>query len=338
MKHDLDDSLMESEMMQAIVFDTPGEPEVLRLTEIDRPSAGPGEVLIKVSAFGINKPDIMQRRGLYPPPVGASPLLGLEIAGSISELGEGVSNFSIDDVVCALTHGGGYAEYVVVDANHCLPVPDGLTEIDAAGLPETYFTVWSNFFLDQAPQPGSHFLVHGGAGGIGSTAIQLGHAFGLRVFTTCHGEMAARFCRKLGADFTIDYRNEDFVEVMQKHGGADLVLDMIGGPYLQRNMKLANPDARIVQLAFNQGSKVELDLLPIMMKRLHLTGSTLRARPSEFKTRIATSLRENVWPLFADGRLQTVTHKVGDPDEIADIHRQMEQGGHLGKFIVSWPR
>ncbi len=248
-------------------------------------------------------------------------------------MGEGVTRWHGGEQVCALTKGGGYAEYVVVEADHVLPVPAGVEVVDAAGLPETYFTVWSNFFFRQEIEPGSIFLVHGGSGGIGTTAIQLGAAFGLRVFTTCSG--AARdFCEGLGAERAIDYRSEDFVEILRAAGGAAMILDIMGGDYVGRNFRAARMDCRIVQLAFRKGSKVEVDLMPIMLKRLVLTGSTLRPRSDAFKAAVARDLEEKVWPLFAEGRLRTVTRMVLPLAEAAEAHRLMEAGGLKGKLLL----
>ena len=291
-------------------------------------------MLIEVAAAGVNGPDLVQRRGHYPPPKGASDLLGLEVSGAVVARGRDVTGWSVGDRVCALTNGGGYAEHVAVDARHCLPIPEGVGETDAAGLPETFFTVWSNCFHGLPGEEGRLFLVHGGAGGIGSTAIQLGAAMGLRVLATCSGAEEAAFCRELGAERAIDYREEDFVAITRESGGADLILDIIGGDYVARNVKAASLDARIVQLAFNAGSKVEIDLMPIMLKRLTYTGSTLRSRPDDFKAAVAAELRERVWPLFAAGELRTATHAVLPFDRAAEAHAMMEAGGHRGKILL----
>ena len=321
--------------MRAIVMREPGGPDVLELSEIETPEPRPQDVLIKVTAAGVNGPDLVQRRGHYPPPEGASPHLGLEVSGEVVALGADVKGWSVGDRVVALTNGGGYAEYVAVDAAHCLPVPAGVSEIDAAGLPETFFTVWSNVFHNQTLPENGTFLVHGGAGGIGSTAIQLGHAFGLTVLTTVADDEAAAFVTELGATRAINFKTEDFVALTREAGGADIILDIIGGDYIAKNIKAASPDARIIQLAFNAGSKVEINLMPIMLKRLSYTGSTLRSRPDAFKAEVAAALTDQVWPLFADGRLKTVTHTTLPLAEAAKAHEMMESASHLGKILLT---
>jgi putative PIG3 family NAD(P)H quinone oxidoreductase len=310
-----------------------GGPEVLTAASRPVPEPGPGEVLVKVTAAGVNGPDLMQRRGLYPAPKGASDLLGLEVSGEVVGLGEGVTRWREGDRLCALTNGGGYAEYVAVRADHCLPVPEGVPEEDAAGLCETHFTVWSNVFHGHEVPEGALFLVHGGAGGIGSTAIQLGAARGLRVFAT---EAAAGldFCRGLGAERAIDYREEDFVGIVREAGGADIVLDIVGGEQVAKNFKAARHDCRIIQLAFNAGSEVTLNLMPVMLKRLTYTGSTLRSRPDDFKAAVARALEAEVWPLFPVGKLRTVTDRVLPLAEAAEAHRLMESAGHRGKILL----
>ena len=320
--------------MKAIELGEFGGPEVQRLGTRPVPSPGADEVVIKVTAAGINGPDLVQRRGHYPPPKGASDLLGLEVSGEIVATGGDQTLWASGDRVCALTNGGGYAEYVAVKAEHCLPIPDGVSEIDAAGLPETFFTVWSNVFLGQDIPENGNFLVHGGSGGIGSTAIQLGAAMGLNVFTTVESDEAAEFAGSLGARRTINFRDEDFVAICREAGGMDIILDIIGGDYVARNVKAARHDARIIQLAFNHGSKVEIDLMPIMLKRLHYTGSTLRSRPDAFKSRVARELRERVWPLFAGGALRSVTHTVLPLADAAEGHRMMESAKHRGKILL----
>lgn len=319
--------------MRTIEMREPGGPEVLAIGTRPVPQPAPHEVLIRVTAVGVNGPDLVQRRGHYPPPKGASDLLGLEVSGEIAELGAEVSGWNVGDPVCALTNGGGYAEYVAVDASHCLPIPEGVEIVDAAGLCETYFTVWSNCFLDQKHPEGGIFLVHGGAGGIGATATQIGRAMGMRVFTTCSGA-EVDFCTANGAERAIDYTSEDFVEIVREAGSANLILDIIGGDYVARNVKAAAPDARIVQLAFNAGSKVEINLMPIMLKRLTYTGSTLRSRPDAFKSAVAADLAEKVWPLFAAGKLRPVTHAVLGFDEATEAHAMMEAAGHQGKILL----
>ena len=320
--------------MKCIEMREPGGPEVLGIGSRPLPSVGEGQLLVRVAAAGVNGPDMVQRRGHYPPPRGASDLLGLEVSGTVAALGAGVSGWAVGDTLCALTNGGGYAEYVAIEASHCLALPPGVALRDAAGLPETCFTVWSNCFHEREPGADELFLVHGGAGGIGSTATQLGAALGMRVFTTCGGEEEAAFCRDNGAARAIDYREEDFVEIVREAGGANLVLDIIGGDYVARNVKAASPDARLVQLAFNQGSKVEIDLMPIMLKRLVYTGSTLRSRPDAFKGAIAAALAERVWPLFGSGAMKPLTHTVLPLERAAEAHRLMESGGHRGKILL----
>ncbi|WP_434220905.1 NAD(P)H-quinone oxidoreductase [Paralimibaculum aggregatum] len=320
--------------MTAIEHGQGGGPEVLVPAARPVPVPGPGEVLVKVTAAGVNGPDLMQRRGLYPPPKGASDLLGLEVSGEIVGLGEGATRWEVGDRICALTNGGGYADCVTVLEGHCLPLPPGVPERDAAGLPETYFTVWSNFFHHAAPPEGGLMLVHGGAGGIGSTAIQLGAALGLRVFAT-EAAGGLDFCRGLGAERAIDYASEDFVEIVRAAGGADLILDIVGGPTIAKNIKAARHDARIVNLAYNAGSEVTLNMMPVMLKRLVLTGSTLRSRPDAFKAAVARELEDRVWPLFGAGRLKPVTHTVLPLAEAAEAHRLMESAGHRGKILLT---
>ena len=320
--------------MITIEIKEPGGPEVLELGQRDLPEPNPDEVVIKVKAAGVNGPDLVQRRGHYPPPKGASDLLGLEVSGTISAIGTGVKNLTVGDEVCALTNGGGYAEYVAVNSAHCLPIPGNIALQDAAGLPETYFTVWSNLFYDQPNPEGQNLLVHGGAGGIGSTAIQLGKALGMQVFTTCKGE-DADYCKSLGADIAIDFETEDFVEIVRAHKGANLILDIIGGNYVAKNIKAASPDARIVQLAFNAGSKMELNLMPVMLKRLVYTGSTLRSRPESFKSDIARDLAEKVWPLFEQKKLKAQTHKVFNFKDARQAHTMMEAAAHRGKILLT---
>ncbi|MCR9089284.1 MAG: NAD(P)H-quinone oxidoreductase [Rhodobacteraceae bacterium] len=321
--------------MRVIEMREPGGPDVLVPATRPVPEPAAGEILIRVTATGVNGPDLVQRRGHYPPPKGASDLLGLEVSGEVIGLGDGVTGWTVGDRVCALTNGGGYAEVVAVDASHCLPVPQGVDEVDAAGLPETYFTVWSNVFHGHDIPEGANFLAHGGSGGIGSTAIQLGAAMGLTMFTTVDSPEAAEFVTGLGAHRAIDFNSEDFVAILREAGGADIILDIIGGDYVARNIKSTRHDARIIQLAFNMGSRVEIDLMPVMLKRLTLTGSTLRSRPDAFKTEVAAALRETVWPLFAEGKLRPVTHTVLPMDQAAEAHTLMESAGHRGKILLA---
>ena len=312
-----------------------GGPEVLTAARRPVPVAGPGQALIKIAAAGVNGPDIMQRQGRYAPPPGASDLPGLEVSGVIAAVGDGVTRWTEGDQVCALTKGGGYAEYVAVEADHVLPVPLGVGLVDAGGLCETYFTVWSNFFFGHEVAPGSVFLVHGGSGGIGSTAVQLGAALGLRVFTTAGSAESCAFCESLGAERAINYRDEDFVEIVKEAGGASLILDFMGGDYVGRNFKAAAMDCRIVQLAFRNGSDIQVNLMPIMLKRLTLTGSTLRPRPDGFKAAVAADLEARVWPLFAQGRLRAVTHAALPMAEAVQAHVMMEAAGLQGKILLT---
>ena len=321
--------------MKVIEITTPGDADVLAMGEREKPTISAHEVLVKVTAAGVNGPDLLQRRGHYPPPKGASDLLGLEVSGEIVECGDDVRQWNVGDKICALTNGGGYAEYVAIHADHCLAIPDGISDIDAAGLPETLFTVWSNIFMGHDIPQGSNFLIHGGAGGIGTTAIQLGAALGLNIFTTVSSDENAVFCKELGANTLINYRKEDFVEVVREVGGADIILDIIGGDYIARNIKAARADGRIVQLAFNQGSKVEINLMPVMLKRLTFTGSTLRSKSDAAKTLIAQSLRENVWPLYTNRKLRAVTTITLALEEAAKAHALMEAGEHKGKIILT---
>jgi putative PIG3 family NAD(P)H quinone oxidoreductase len=291
-------------------------------------------VLIQVTAAGVNGPDIMQRKGLYPAPAGASDLPGLEVSGAIVAMGDGVSRWSVGDKVTALTNGGGYAQYCVAEAQQCLSIPKDVHLRDAAGLPETFFTVWSNVFIGAQLKAGETFLVHGGAGGIGTTAIQLGKAFGAKVIATDSPEERCRVCRELGADRVVDYRSEDFVDIVRQEGGANVILDIVGGPNIEKNFKAASHDARIIQLAFALGSKVEVNLMPIMLKRLTYTGSTLRTRPPSFKARIANELEAQVWPHIERGRIKVVISRTFPLAEASQAHALMESAGHVGKILL----
>jgi len=321
--------------MAVVEMSAPGGPDVLAPGRRAVPAPAPGEVLIRVEAAGVNGPDMMQRKGLYPAPPGVSDLLGLEVSGTIVALGEGAARWAVGESVTALANGGGYAEYCTVEARHCLPIPAGVSVHDAAGLPETFFTVWSNIFTGMDHEGGWTFLVHGGAGGIGTTAIQLGKAFGAKVIATDSPEERCGVCRELGADRVIDYATQDFVEVVRGEDGADVILDIVGGPYVERNIKAASPGARIVQLAFALGSKVEVNLMPVMLKRLTYTGSTLRTRPSTFKARIAAELEAQVWPHIESGRIKVVTGKSFPLSEAAQAHALMESAGHTGKILLT---
>ncbi len=320
--------------MQAVEISAPGGPEVLKPVERPLPRIKDHEVLVQVAAAGINGPDIMQRKGLYPAPPGASDLPGLEVSGTVVAKGANVQRWSLGDPVVALTNGGGYAQYVAVDAEHCMAVPKGISMLDAAGLPETYFTVWSNVFIGAGLKAGETFLVHGGAGGIGTTCIQLGKAFGAKVIATDSPAARCAVCTDLGADHVIDYRTGDFVEVVRKEGGANVILDIVGGPNIEKNFKAASHDARIIQLAFAAGSKVEINLMPVMLKRLIYTGSTLRTRPDAYKARVARELEDRVWPHIASGKIRVVTHSALPLAEAAQAHALMESSQHVGKILL----
>lgn len=321
--------------MRAVEISTHGGPEVLKPVTRPRPEPGHGQVVIKVAFAGVNRPDALQRAGLYNPPPGASDLPGLEASGEVVALGTGVREWAVGDAVCALLPGGGYAEFVATPAAHCLPVPDGMGLKEAACLPETFFTVWSNVFTRGGLKGGERFLVHGGSSGIGTTAIQLAHHFGARVFATAGSDEKCAACRNLGAEVAINYRTEDFVEVIQAEGGADLILDMVGGTYIPRNLKALADDGRLVQIAFLQGPKVEVNFAQMMTRRLTLTGSTLRPQSDLAKARIAQDLREVVWPLLAAGRIAPVVDSEFVLADAAAAHTHMESSGHIGKIVLS---
>ncbi|WP_300441841.1 NAD(P)H-quinone oxidoreductase [uncultured Mameliella sp.] len=323
-----------TETMRAIEITEPGGPEVLKPTTRPIPQPAAGQVVIKVAYAGVNRPDALQRAGSYAPPPGASDLPGLEASGEVVALGAGVDSVSLGDKVCALLPGGGYAEYVATPAAHCLPVPQGMGMKEAACLPETFFTVWSNVFQRGGLQAGERFLVHGGSSGIGTTAIQLAHHFGARVFATAGSDAKCKACTDLGADRAINYRDEDFVAVMKEEGGANLILDMVGGDYLPRNVKALAEDGRLVQIAFLQGPKVELNFALVMVRRLTITGSTLRPQSDLAKARIADNLREKVWPLLDAGKVAPVMDSEFPMDRAADAHARMESSGHIGKIVL----
>jgi NADPH2:quinone reductase len=325
---------MEHTAMKAVEIVQAGGPEVLTLIDTPKPEPKFGQVRIKVSYAGVNRPDVLQRAGMYNPPKGASPLPGLEVAGEISLIGAGVTGWTVGDVVCALLPGGGYAEEVVTDAAHCLPVPDGLTLKQAACLPETYFTVWSNVFMRGGLSAGERFLVHGGSSGIGTTAIQLARAFGARVFTTAGSDAKCLVCLDLGAEVAMNYRNVDFVDVMKSQGGANLILDMVGGDYLPRNLRALADDGRLIQIAFLQGSKIELNFAHLMMRRLTITGSTLRPQSDLAKAEIARQLKANVWPLLVSGQVAPVMDQEFTLADAAAAHTRMESSQHIGKIVL----
>ncbi len=326
-----------SESMTAIEIAGYGGPEVLKPARRPVPRPGPGEVLIEVAAAGVNRPDVLQRQGSYRPPPGASDIPGLEVAGRIAALGEGVTAWRLGQEVTALVAGGGYAEFCAAPAPQCLPVPKGLDLVKAAALPETFFTVWTNVFDRARLKEGETFLVHGGSSGIGTTAIQLARAFGARVFATAGSPEKCAACRELGAESAVDHRREDFVAVLQEATGGkgvDVILDMVGGSYINRNLRLLAMEGRLVQIAFLQGSKAEIDLGPIMMKRQTVTGSTLRPRSVAEKGAIAQALREKVWPLIEAGRLGPVMSSTFPLAEAAEAHRLMETNRHIGKIVL----
>ncbi len=321
-------------VMRAVEISAPGGPEVLRLCERPVPQPAYGEILIRLDYAGVNRPDALQRAGLYAPPPTASDLPGLEGAGVVVALGDGVTEWAVGDSVCALLPGGGYSEYVTCPAKHALPVPAGMDMKQAACLPETFFTVWSNVFMRGGLKAGERFLVHGGSSGIGTTAIQLANGFGARVFTTAGSEAKCEVCCELGAEVAVNYREADFVEVMRGVGGANLILDMVGGDYIPRNIKALADEGRLVQIAFLQGPKVELNFAQIMMRRLVVTGSTLRPQSDLAKARIADQLREKVWPLLDAGTIAPVMDSEFALEDAAKAHTRIEDGDHIGKIVL----
>jgi len=323
--------------MTAVTISAPGGPDVLQTVSLPLPSPSNNEVLIKVAAAGVNRPDCLQRQGLYPPPAGASEIPGLEVSGEIIAAGSNCARFKSGDQVCALLTGGGYAEYCVAPEVQCLPIPKGISLTDAASLPETYFTVWSNVFQRGQLRSGENLLVHGGASGIGSTAIQLGKAFGATVFATAGSDEKIEFCETLGAAKAFNYHNDDFVSCVKSvtnDHGVDVILDIVGGKYLAQNTKLLRADGRLVVVAVLGGAKAELNLAQVLMKRLTVTGSTLRARPPAVKQLIAADLEEYVWPLFAAGKLQPTIQKALSLDEAAESHRILEANEAQGKIVL----
>jgi NADPH2:quinone reductase len=320
--------------MRVVEISRPGGPEVLVPGERAVPVPGHGQVLVKLAWAGVNRPDALQRAGMYAPPPTASDLPGLEGAGWIAGIGPGVTGLAEGDAVCALFPGGAYAEYAVTAAAHCLPVPAGMGLREAACLPETFFTVWSNVFQRGRLTAGERFLVHGGSSGIGTTAIQLARVFGARVFATAGDAAKCAACERLGAERAINYREEDFVAVVKALGGADVILDMVGGPYVQRNLTALADEGRLVQIAFLQGPKVELNLSQLMMRRLTFTGSTLRPQSDLAKARIAASLRAEVWPLLEAGHIAPVMDHEFALDDAAGAHARMEAGAHVGKIVL----
>ena len=320
--------------MRAVEIAQPGGPEVLRPVTVPVPAPGAGQILIAVDHAGVNRPDALQRAGAYAPPPDASPLPGLEAAGTVAAVGPGVSGWHVGDAVTALLPGGGYAEYALTHADHALPVPDGMGLDRAAALCETFFTVWSNVFMRGGLRAGERFLVHGGSSGIGTTAIQLARDFGARVFATAGSPEKCAACEDLGAERAINYREADFVEEMRALGGADVILDMVGGPYIARNLKALADDGRLVQIAFLQGPKAEVNFAQLMTRRLTMTGSTLRPQSVQAKARIAEALAAHVWPLLAAGRIGPVMDSVFGLEEAAAAHARMESSAHIGKIVL----
>jgi len=323
--------------MRYIEHGTGGAPEVMHSAQTSAPQAGPGDVLIKVAYAGVNRPDCLQRSGRYPPPPSASPILGLEASGHVVAVGEGVTQWHIGDAVCGLANGGAYAEYVAIPQGQVLPVPKGLSLLQAAALPENYFTVWTNVFQRGRLQSGETFLVHGGSSGIGLTAIQLAKAFGARVLCTVGNADKVQACLKAGADVAINYRTQDFVDealAATAQQGVNIILDMVGGDYMQRNLKALSVDGRLVQIAFLQPSKTEVDWIGLMVKRLTFTGSTLRPRSVADKAQMAAELKQKVWPMMEQGKCLPVIHQVFDLDQAAGAHALMESSTHIGKIML----
>jgi len=324
--------------MRAVEISQPGGPDVLRIAERPRPTPGPGEVLIAVAAAGINRPDVMQRKGIYPPPPGASDIPGLEVAGHVVAQGAGVREPALGAQVCALVTGGGYAEYCVASAALCLPIPRGLDAVQAASLPETLFTVWSNVFERARLQKGESLLVHGGSSGIGVAAIQMASALGSSVYVTAGSAEKCAFCERLGARRAINYAEQDFVAVLGDltgGRGVDVILDMVGGDYVQRNLTALAEDGRLVYINTMRGAQAQINLRDVMVKRLTITGSTLRARPLAVKAAIANALRETIWPLLESGRVKPVVHRTFALSQAHQAHALMESSAHLGKIVLT---
>ncbi len=324
--------------MIAVAITRPGQPEVLRPVELPMPQPGPREVLIRVAAAGVNRPDLMQREGKYPPPPGASDIPGLEVSGVIAGCGDKVARWREGDRVCALVSGGGYAEYCVAPDVQCLPLPGGVDIVAAAGIPETFFTVWMNVFERGRLRSGESFLVHGGTSGIGTTAIQMARAFGARVFATAGSGEKCAACQRLGAELAINYRTQDFGAVLMEATGGlgiDVILDMVGAPYFPRNIDLLASEGRLLQIAVLHGAKAEINLVKVLRRRLTISGSVLRARSVEEKGAIAAALETAVWPLVQDGKLRPVIYKTFPLKEAAEAHREMESGSHIGKILLT---
>lgn len=325
------------ETMTAVAIEGKGGPDVLVPASRPVPAPGPGQVLIRVAAAGVNRPDVLQRKGFYPAPKGHSEIPGLEVAGEVAAVGEGAARFKPGDRVMALVNGGGYAEYCIAEEPATLPIPAGLAMAQAAGIPETFFTVWHNVFERGALKPGEWFMIHGGTSGIGVTAIQLAKAFGAKVIATAGSAAKCEACRQLGADVAVDYASQDFTEAVKEATGGkgvDVILDMVGGDYVDRNIRSLADDGRLVNIAYQKGSKVEVDMMRVMLKRLTLTGSTLRIRPTAVKGGIARALEAKVWPLLADKRLSVVMDSTYPLRDAAAAHRRMEEGAHIGKIVL----
>ena len=323
--------------MNYIQIEKHGDPEVLKPHSMPVPEPGPGEVLIKVAAAGVNRPDMMQRKGLYPPPPGATDVPGLEVSGTVVSVGQNVNEPPINSEVCALVTCGGYAEYCLAAASICLPVPEKISLVNAAGIPETFFTVWTNVFERGQLKARESLLVHGGSSGIGTTAIQLGKAFGATVYTTAGTSEKCEFCEDLGADVSINYREQDFSEEIKRlteGKGVNVILDMVGGPYFPKNIRLLADEGRLVQIALMQGSKAEVDFRSLLLKRVTLTGSTLRPRSVEEKTKIAQALQKNVWPLLESGAVRPIIHQTFPLKHASEAHRLMESSTHIGKILL----
>lgn len=324
--------------MKAVLIPTPGGPEALVMQDIPVPQPGPGQVLIKVAAAGVNRPDLMQREGTYPPPKGHCTTPGLEVAGHVAALGPDTERFKTGDPVMALVNGGGYAEYCIAEEPACLPIPEGLSMVEAAGIPETFFTVWHNVFQRGDLKSGEWFMVHGGTSGIGVAAIQLAKTFGAKVIATAGSDEKCQACRDLGADVAVNYRTEDFVDAVKEatgKAGVDVILDMVGGDYIARNIKSLGDDGRLVNIAYQKGSKAEIDFLRVMLKRLTITGSTLRIRPTEVKGEIAAGLERHALPKLAEGKIKIVIDGTFPLSQAAKAHARMDEGAHIGKVILT---
>src|SRR3954454_5890250 len=321
--------------MRAVIVPEPGGPDALVVADLPDPTAGPGEVVIDIAASAVNKADTLQRQGFYPPPPGASDVLSMECSGTVSAVGDGVGAWSLGDEVCALLASGGYADKVAVPAGQVMPVPAGVDVVTASALPEVAATVWSNVFMIANLRPAETFLVHGGAGGIGTMAIQLAHVLGATVAATAGSEDKLATCRSLGADITVNYREDDFVAVLREAGGADVILDNMGASYLMRNLEALKTEGRLVVIGMQGGAKSEIDLSVLQRKRAALVATTLRARPSEEKSAICAALVEHVWPLVADGKVKAVVHERVPLAEVARAHQAMDDSSHVGKILLT---